>query len=119
MVLVVGNDQHKALLKIAEFTEHQVYGPNNAIRGGQIGNIYGMPVIRRSGLAAQTYYMYGKSGIALGIQAGPDMDSEKAVDYGAGAMKHVMDVLYGADSLQRGEKGAAAGEGALLFKDNN
>ena len=119
LVLVVSNDQHKALLKISEFTSQEIYGDNVAVRAGRIGTLYGMPVIRRSGLAAQTYYMYAKSGLAVGIQAGPDMDSEKAVDYGAGAMKHVMDILYGGDSLQRGEKGAAAGEGALLFKDNN
>ena len=78
-----------------------------------------MPVVRRSGLAAQTYYLYGKDGLALGMQAGPQMDSEKDIQFGTGAMRFAMDVLYGVDSLQRGEKGAAAGEGALIFKDNN
>lgn len=118
-VLVVSNDQHKALLKISEFTSQEIYGDNVAVRAGRIGTLYGMPVIRRSGLAAQTYYLYGKDGIALGMQAGPQMDSEKAIQYGTGAMRFAMDVLYGVDSLQRGLKGAAAGEGALIFKDSN
>jgi hypothetical protein len=118
-VLVVGNDQHKALLKISEFTEHQIYGPNDAIRGGQIGTVYGMPVIRRSGLAASTYYIYGKEAVAAGFQAGPQMDSEKDIQYGTGAMRFAMDVLYGLKALRLNEKGAGASESALIFKDNN
>lgn len=118
-VFVVSNDQHKALLKITEFTEHQVYGPNDAIRAGQIGTLYGVPVIRRSGLAASTYYLYGKEAVAVGFQAAPQMDSMKAVRYGSQAMEHVMDVLYGIKGLRLAEKGAAAGESALIFKDGN
>lgn len=119
IVLVVGNDSHEELLKISEFTEHQIYGPNNAIRGGQIGTVYGMPVIRRSGIAANTYYMYERGGVALGMQAAPSMDSEKDIQYGTGAMRFAMDVLYGVDSLQRGEKGVGATESALIVKDGN
>lgn len=118
-VLVVSNDQHKALLKIAEFTEHQVYGPNDAIRAGRIGTIYGMPVVRRSGLAASSYYLYGKDGVTLGMQAGPQMDSEKDIQYGTGAMRFAMDVLYGVKAMRLNEKGAGATESALIFKDNN
>lgn len=118
-VLVVSNDQHKALLKITEFTEHQIYGPNDAIRAGQIGTVYGMPVIRRSGLAASTYYLYGKEAVAAGFQSGPQMDSEKDIQYGTGAMRFAMDVLYGLKAMRLNEKGAGVAESALIFKDNN
>ena len=117
--LVVSNDQYQALLKIAEFTEHQIYGPNQAISAGQIGTVYGMPVVRRSNMPLQTYYMVGKEGCALGIQVAPQMDSDKAIEFGAGSTRHVMDILYGVDSLQRGLKNAGPTESALLFKDNN
>lgn len=119
MVLVVSNDQHKALLKIAEFTEHQVYGPNDAIRAGKIGTIYGMDVIRRSGLAASTYYMYEKGAVGYASQVGPQMDSEKDIQYGTGAMRFAMDMLYGVSGMRLAEKGAGAGLSALAFKDNN
>lgn len=119
MVLVVGNDSYSELLKIAEFTEHQIYGPNQAISGGQVGTVYGMAVIRRSGIGANTYYMYDSEGVGFAMQAGPQMDSEKDIQYGTGAMRFAMDVLYGCDSLQRGEKGVAAGQSALIVKDGN
>lgn len=110
LVLVVGNDSETNLLKIDEFTRHDVYGPNEAIRAGRLGTVYGMPVIRRSGLAANTFYMYAKEGIALGMQAGPKMDSQKAIEFGTNSVRYAMDVLYGVDSLQGG---------ALILKDNN
>ncbi len=119
LVLVVGNTSYTELLKISEFTEHQIYGPNNAIRGGVAGDVYGVPVIRRSGIAATRYYMYEKSGLALGMQAGPQLDSQKDIQFGTSGMRFAMDVLYGVDSLQRGEKGVDPTEGALMSKDNN
>jgi len=119
LVLVVGNAQYSNLLKIAEFTEHQIYGPTNAISGGQVGTVYGMPVIRRSGVAEDRYYMYDSEGIGFAMQVGPQMDSEKDIQFGTGAMRFAMDALYGVDSLQRGEKSAGAGESALILKDAN
>jgi len=110
LVLVVGNDSYSNLLKIAEFTEHQIYGPNNAIAGGQVGTVYGMPVVRRSGIGTNTFYMYDSEGVAFGMQSGPQMDSQKDIKYGTAGMLFAMDVLYGCDSLQGG---------ALILKDNN
>jgi len=114
IVLVVGNDSYSDLLKISEFTEHQIYGPNQAISGGVLGDVYGIPVIRRSGLTAGSFYMYDKEAFALGMQVGPQMDSEKDIQYGTGAMRFAMDVLYGLDSLQR-----SGGVSLLAVKDNN
>ena len=48
------------------------------------------------------------------MQAGPKMDSEKAIAYGTSSMRFAMDVLYGVAPLQ-----ATAGTSALIFKDNN
>ena len=120
MTLIVGNDQEKELLKIAEFNNQDIYGPNNMVRLGQIGSLYGMPVIRRSNLGAATYYMLDSDGVGFGWQAAVAMDSQKDVDYGSGSMKHVMDMLYGTAGLQLGE-GPTAGptESELIVKDAN
>lgn len=120
MTLVVGNDQEKELLKISEFNNQDIYGPNRVIRAGQIGTLYGMPVLRRSGLGANTYYMYDADGIAFGWQAAIAMDSDKDLDYGVGSMKHVMDMLYGVRGLQLGQgPTAGATESAFVVKDAN
>lgn len=120
LVLVVSNDQHRALLQITEFTEQQVYGMSpTPIMSGQIGSLYGMPVIRRSGLGAQTYYMYERGGVGFAMQVGPQMDSEKDIQYGTQAMRYAMDALYGVKAMRLNEKGAGATESALIFKDRN
>ena len=113
-VWLVGVDQEKALLKVAEFTENQIYGPNTAIRAGQIGTLYGSPVIRHNGLAASKYYLYGKDGMALGFQRSPSMDSESANSYGVGARRWAMDALFGVKALQ-----VTGGFSPLIIKDNN
>lgn len=119
MHLVVSNDQEKAMLKIAEFTRNDVYGPNNAIRSGQIGTVYGIPVIRRSGLAAQSFYMYDKEGVGIAFQQAPSMASQPDLDYGSSGVKYVMDQLMGVKGLQIGEANAAVGKSALIIKDSN
>jgi hypothetical protein len=113
-VWLVGVDQEKALLKIAEFTRNDIYGPNSVIKSGQIGTLYGSPVIRHNGLAADTYYLYGKDGMALGFQRSPSMDSESANTYGVGARRWAMDALFGVKALQ-----VTGGFSPLIVKDNN
>lgn len=113
MVLVVGNDQHSALLKIAEFTEHQVYNGLGQVapnQSGQLGTVYGVPVIRHSGLAANRYYMYNKEGVAYGSQRSLRMESEQAISFGTGARRVATDHLYGVQELQGGD---------LIIKDGN
>lgn len=116
--LVVGVDQEKAMLKIAEFTRADIYGSSN-IPAGMIGRVYGVPVMVHNALAAQTYYMYEKSGIAIGFQMGPNMSDQPANEYGSQSRRFAMDQLFGVSGLQLGEKGVGATESALVVKDNN
>lgn len=116
---IMSGDQETALLGIDEYKRQDVYGPNGAIRAGQMGTLFGAPVIRHNGLGASTYYLADKDAIAYGFQRSPMLDSEKDIDYGTGAMKWAMDALFGVKALQIEQAGVAAGESALIVKDNN
>lgn len=114
-VLVIGPDQEKEMLKISEFTQAQIYG-GAVIPNGLIGTVYGVPVVMHQGVAAGKAYMWEKSGIALGFQKAPNMTSQPANEYGSTAMRVAMDQLFGVDSLQQGELGAASGKSPLIVK---
>lgn len=117
--ILLGVDQEKAMLKIDEFKRQDIYGPNGAVRQGQLGTIYNMPVIRHSGLAASTYYMYVRPAIAYGLQKAPRLGSQPAVEYGADAEKVTLNHKYGVKCTQIGEGTASAGKSAWAIKDNN
>ena len=113
LALVVSVDQEKAMLKIDEFTRAEVYG-SAVIPSGMIGKVYGVPVYVHNGLAASTYYMFEKSGLAVGFQKAPSMSEQSANEYGTGAKRTAMDQLFGAKGMQLN-----AGVSALIVKDNN
>lgn len=114
-VLVIGPDQEKEMLKIAEFTQAQIYG-GAVIPNGVIGRVYGTPIVLHNGVAAGKAYMWEKSGIAVGFQKSPSMSTQGANEFGVGAMRSAMDQLFGVDSLQQGQAGAGAGESPLIAK---
>lgn len=118
-MILVSVDQEKALLKIDEFKNQDIYGVNGAVRLGQIGTIYGMPVVRHSGLGASTYYMATRSALAYGFQKRPSMASQPAVEYGADAFKTTISCKYGLKGMQLGQAGVGATESAHVVKDNN
>jgi hypothetical protein len=118
-VILVGVDQETALLKISEFSNQDIYGPNGAVRSGQIGTLYGMPVVRHSGLAASTYYMGTKSALGYAFQKRPRIGQQKAVEYGADAIKTTVNQKYGVKAMQINEGGVGAAESAWVMKDNN
>lgn len=117
--LLVSVDQEKALLKIDEFKNQDIYGPNQAVRMGQIGTLYGMPVLRHSGLGANTFYMYARGGIATGFQKMPKLGTESAVEYGADAEKATLNTKYGVKGMQIDQGTASAGKSAWIIKDAN
>jgi len=117
-VLLISPAQEEALLKIAQFTEAQVYG-GAVIPSGQIGSLYGVPVVVHAGMSDAQYYLMGKSGLAIGFQQAPMMSEQGANEYGAGAKRVAIDQLFGTKGLQIAEAGAAVGKSALMIKDGN
>ena len=118
-VWIMSGDQETALLNIDEYKRQDTYGPNGAIRGGVIGELFGAPVVRHNGLGANTFYLAAKDAIAYGFQRSPAIGSEDAIAYGVGAKLWAMDQLFGVDAMLLGEGSAAPAESAFIIKDNN
>lgn len=109
LTLVVGTDSESNLLKIDEFTRAEVYG-SAVIPVGVLGKVYGVPVRVNNQIAAASFYMYAKSGCAVGFQKAPQMSAQGANEYGTGAERHALDQLFGVKALQGAD---------LIVKDNN
>jgi N4-gp56 family major capsid protein len=114
-VMLIGPDQEKAMLKIAEFVRADYYGSSN-IPSGQIGTVYGMPVMVHQGVAAGKGYWYSKDSVGIAFQKAPSMAEQAAIEYGTAAKKVAIDQLFGVKALQTGELGAASGKSPLIVK---
>ena len=110
LFLVVGCDNETALLKVPEFTNQDVFGPNSAIASGSIGRVLGVQVVVSNLMAAGQYFMYDKSGIAHAFQLAPTLARQPEIQFGSRAERVVVDQLFGVKSLQNN---------VLLIKDNN
>ena len=113
VVLAIGPDQEKAMLKITEFTQAQVYG-GAVIPSGVIGTVYGIPVLVHNGVTTAKAHMWDKAGMAVGFQKAPNMSTQAANEFGTTAQRVAMDQLFGVDSLENEVLGAAAGKSRLI-----
>lgn len=118
--LLVGCDQESVLLGLADFVRPDTYIANSTVaESGQLGRIYGIPVVVSNLVAANSYYMYESSGIAIGFQQSPRMSDQGANEYGSGARRYALDQLFGVKGMQLGVNGVLATESALVMKDGN
>jgi N4-gp56 family major capsid protein len=99
IALFVSPRQKTNMLKLNEFTQAQIFG-NAVIPTGTIGQVYGVPVVEAPILDDEEYFMADKDGLAFALQKAPAYDEQKAIEYGAGAMKRTLDQLYGVKALQ-------------------
>lgn len=114
-VMLIGPDQEKAMLKIAEFVRADYYGSSN-IPSGQIGTVYGMPVMVHQGVGAGKGYWYSKDAVGIAFQKAPSMAEQSEIAYGTNAKRVAIDQLFGVKALQTGELGAASGKSPLIVK---
>jgi len=112
-VLVIPADQRAVMLNISEFSANDVYG-SPVIRTGQLGMVYGVPVISSNALKAQQAFMFEKSAVVHGFQAPVAFNSEDANTYGVGAKRWAYDAISGGMVTQQAQKGAAAGKSPLV-----
>lgn len=118
-IWLLGVDQESNALDQAEFKDASIYGANAVVPSGVIGKILGAPVMVHNGVAANSFYLYDKSAVALAFQLGPQVSEQPANEYGSGAMRVAMDQLFGVDAMFKGLKGVGASESPLIIKDNN
>jgi hypothetical protein len=115
ITMLVGTDQEKAMLAINDFVRADAYGSSN-IPSGQIGSVYGMPVMVHTGVAAGKAYWYEAGGVGIAFQKQPSMSSQGANEFGTNAQRVAMDQLFGVAGLRLAELGAAAGKSPLVVK---
>lgn len=99
VALVVSADQESKLLNIDEFTKADMFGSPVLITG-MIGRVFGIPVIVHNGLADGEFFMFEKTGVALGFQSAPAYGEAPAIEYGVGSVKRAIDQLFGVAGLQ-------------------
>jgi hypothetical protein len=116
MQILVGPEQEKALLKIAEFTNQYQFGAGAPLNTGVIGKVFGVPVIMHNGVGTGKAYMFDKAGIALAFQQQPKYAEQPAVDYGTGAKLAAIDMVWGLGTCYTAQFGAAAGTSPLIAK---
>lgn len=109
LVFLCGPDSESALLSIAEFVQADLYG-SAVIPNGQLGKLYGVPVIVSTNVASGRFYMYDKSGYGYAIQKALNLGQRPAPEYGSTAVLNVLDMKWGHAALQNS---------LLLRKDNN
>jgi hypothetical protein len=100
VVLVVSAAQEAKMLNIDEFTRNDIYGANQVIMSGQVGRVYGAPVIVHNGLTDGQFFMFEKSGVAFALQSAPSIAEQPAIEYGTSSVKRAMDCLFGTCGLQ-------------------
>tara|TARA_R110000868_G_C10972548_1_gene770427 strand:- start:18334 stop:19221 length:888 start_codon:yes stop_codon:yes gene_type:complete len=113
--LIVRPSQRKQLLGVANFVQADKYGDRTPLISGELGAMYGVRavVVNHQGTvdgvdAGAGLYGDGKmmlvhrESLGFAFHRKPEHDSDKAIEYGAGSMKHTWDVKYGLSALQDG-----------------
>ena len=117
VALIVAADQEKEMLKLPEFSRYDYRGNGaSPIINGQIGSVYGVPVVINQQVASQQGYMVELSGSAIAFQSAPSIDEDKDLRYGTGGKQVAVDQVYGVGGLQIAAGDAAAGKSPLIAK---
>lgn len=115
--LVIGPDQEKVLLGLAEFSQYQYRGDGVApVVNGIIGSVYGVPVVINTQVEAQQAFMVNIEGSGYAFQMAPSVGEQPDLDFGTGGRKVAVDTDYGCGGLQLGQGTAAPGKSPLISK---
>jgi hypothetical protein len=99
--LAVNPAEYATMLNIDNFVDASKFGSNQPVLNGQIGTIFGMPVIKTTVVAAGRPLIYHKESLVIGFQLNPEFDSDKDLDNLA--TKYSLDQLYGMKTMQLGK----------------
>lgn len=116
MFIAIAPNKESEMLQVQDFIRADFYGSAN-VRTGQIGVIYGMPVVisRLLGGTGKTdMAVYDMDGMGIGFQEGVQMSTQPDNAYGANGMRNAMDLVAGLGGLELGEQGAGATKSPLV-----
>jgi N4-gp56 family major capsid protein len=99
--LAVNPAEHKTLLAIDSFIDASKYGSAEPIQNGEIGRIYGVPVIKTTVVTAGRPLVYHMEAACIGFQLNPEFDQDK--DLANLGIRYSLDQLYGVKVLQSGK----------------
>lgn len=102
--------EEKTLLDDSSFIDASKYGSSRPIQNGEIGMIYGAPVIKTTVVTAGRPLYYHRESLAIAFQQDPMFETESSLaNLGT---RYSLDQLYGLEVLQSGKMivrmGAAA-----------
>ena len=115
MTIAIGADKEAEMLAEQDFIRADFYGSAN-VRTGQIGQLYGVPVVISRLIVGDEMKMYDADGIGLAFQGGVEMSEQDANEYGASSKRVAMDQVFGCGGLEIQEQGALAGKSPLVGK---
>lgn len=101
VTLAISLDKEAEMLKEADFIRQDYIGSAN-VRLGQIGQIYGMPVVISrllTGEGANSMLCYDADGFGLAFQGGVEMSEQMANQYGANSKRVAIDQVFGVGGL--------------------
>jgi hypothetical protein len=96
------NASYGSLLKIDGFVDASKSNLE-IVRTGQIGTLYGYPVFESDEVESGHRYLVHKAALAYGFGASPELEDQKAIEYGTGSRRWVMDQLYGVKAMNLGK----------------
>lgn len=115
MTIGIALDKEADMLQVVDFIRADFYGSAN-VRTGQIGQVYGIPVVISRNITDGDMFMYDSDGIGLGFQGGMEMSDQAANEYGANSRRIAMDQVFGLGGLELGEQGVGATLSPLVGK---
>lgn len=101
--MVIGPDQEKAVLSIADFVQAQTYGNANGLINGELGRLYGFTVLMHTELAAADALFYHKSHCGFGMQLAPQY--ETMFELKSVSQQYLLYQKYGMKVLDSGKRG--------------
>lgn len=99
---IFGNSIYGDLLKVDGFVDASKSNLD-LVRNGQIGTLYGIPVMESDVLTSTVGLLVHQQALAVGFGAMPAVEDQKAIEYGTGSRRWVMDQLYGVKFLNEGK----------------
>lgn len=115
MTIAIGPAKEAEMLAESDFVRADFYGSAN-VRTGQIGQLYGIPVVISRLIGDAEMFIYDADGFGLAFQGGVEMSDQPANEYGANSMRTAMDQVFGTGGLELGEQGVGPTESPLVAK---
>lgn len=99
--LAIHSSEKKKIMDIADFVNANKLGSDRIVSRGQIGELFGIPVIVSNNVTTKIPVMYHMESLAIGFQAAPSFDFDKDLDNLSD--EYVLWQLYGLKGLLDGK----------------